>query len=343
MKRVRRMPPALLLVLLGTAAPVPASAERQCLPGADGFIAMRLQGSIDEDIRWAEPELACTGMARPDGRGLRLRFAAEHGGGELAVLFAAPDLGIGASGRGVPVNVTVLDGPGERIYGTQGEERCTFDEVEQRLLAVPGLPPRSYRVTARGFCVAPARALDGDGAVLLSRFDFAGFVSWQEDPAATGSGEDAVAMHSLVPAAAPVPAPEPDLFPQLRRTELAVKTAAGSHRFTAWIADDDRSRARGLMFVRALPPDTGMLFVFDRPQFAGFWMKNTYLSLDLVFIAADGTVVNVVADAKPLSLDPIESAAPVRYVLELVAGTAARIGLDAGDRVILPDRGNVLP
>jgi uncharacterized membrane protein (UPF0127 family) len=87
------------------------------------------------------------------------------------------------------------------------------------------------------------------------------------------------------------------------------------------------------MYVRELPPDTGMLFVFDQPQFASFWMKNTYLSLDLIFIAADGTVVNVAAWAKPLSLDPIESAAPVRYVLELVAGTAARVGLKPGDRI----------
>jgi hypothetical protein len=86
------------------------------------------------------------------------------------------------------------------------------------------------------------------------------------------------------------------------------------------------------MFVRELPPDQGMLFVFEAPQYRGFWMKNTYLSLDLIFIAADGTVVNVAANAKPLSLDSIASAAPVRYVLEVVAGTAARIGLKVGDR-----------
>jgi uncharacterized membrane protein (UPF0127 family) len=87
------------------------------------------------------------------------------------------------------------------------------------------------------------------------------------------------------------------------------------------------------MYVRELPPDTGMLFVFEQPQFASFWMKNTYLSLDLIFIAPDGTVVNVAADATPLSLDPIESAAPVRFVLELMAGTASKIGLKAGDRI----------
>jgi uncharacterized membrane protein (UPF0127 family) len=92
------------------------------------------------------------------------------------------------------------------------------------------------------------------------------------------------------------------------------------------------------MHVRELPPDTGMLFVFELPQAVSFWMKNTYLSLDLAFIAPDGTVVNVAADATPLSLEPIESAAPVLYVLELAAGTAARIGLEAGDRITLVGR-----
>ncbi len=216
-------------------------------------------------MRWTEPALACEGMSRPDGRGLRLRFAGPRAGGELAVVFAAPELGAGASGKTIPVNVTLLDGAGERIYGTQGDSRCAFDEVEQQLLESAALPPRSYRVSARGFCTAPARAMDGNGAVFVTRFDFAGLVSLGADGGA--------------------PRPQPDLFPALERTELKAKTAGGSHRFTAWIADDDGTRARGLMYVRELPPDTGMLFVFEQPQFASFWMKNTYLSLDLIFIA----------------------------------------------------------
>ena len=88
------------------------------------------------------------------------------------------------------------------------------------------------------------------------------------------------------------------------------------------------------MYVRELPPDTGMLFIFEQPQFASFWMHNTYLSLDLIFIAADGTVVNIAAGTRPLSFDPIVSTAPVRYVLELVAGAAAKIGLKPGDRIM---------
>jgi hypothetical protein len=239
-----------------------------------------------------------------------LRFAGKRDGGELAVVFAAPELAMGASARGVPVNVTLLDEAGQRIYGTQGDRLCVLDEVEQQALDDAALPPRSFRVSARGFCTAPARAVDGDGAVLLTRFDFAGLVTYREDEAPATAG--------------------------LPRSALVVKTATGSHRFQVSIAADAASRERGLMFVRSMPADHGMLFVFDQPQFASFWMKDTYLSLDLVFIADDGRVVNVVPGARPLSLEPIDSAGPVKAVLELVAGAATGIGLQRGDCVRHP-------
>lgn len=173
----------LLLAQQPIEAPVPPAAR--CLPAHDGFLSMRLRGSIDADVSWREPELGCTGMSRPDGRGLRIRFAGPlEGGGELAIVFAAPELGMGASGRGVPVNVTLLDAAGERIYGTQGDSRCVLDEVEQQAIGDPSYPPQSFRVSARGFCVAPARAIDGEGSVLLTRFDFAGLVTFREDEGA---------------------------------------------------------------------------------------------------------------------------------------------------------------
>ena len=184
-------PAALILLLLGQQASVPPAATvvNRCLPGNAGFLTMRLRGSIEAELRWREPELQCTGMSRPDGRGLRIRFAGPlEGGGELAIVFAAPKLGMGASGRAVPVNVTLLDDAGERIYGTRGEDRCVFDEVEQRPIEHASLPPLSFQVSARGFCTAPARALDGDGAVLLTRFDFSGLVTFREDDGALPSG-----------------------------------------------------------------------------------------------------------------------------------------------------------
>lgn len=122
----------------------------------------------------------------------------------------------------------------------------------------------------------------------------------------------------------------------LPRSEVQVETANGGHVFQVWVADNDRSRQQGLMYIKELPADRGMLFLFERPQLASFWMKNTFVSLDIVFIAADGTVVSIAHDTQPLSLAPIQSAAPVTAVLELAAGTAARIGLVAGDRVRNP-------
>lgn len=177
---------ALLLAVLALQAPAaPASPDgSRCLPGRDGYITMRLRGSIEQEVHWAEPALECTGMSRPDGKGLRVRFAGAIPGGELAVVFAAPELAVGRSARGVPVNVTLLDGSGEHIYGTQGDGRCEFDAVEQHPIDASTLPGRSFRISARGFCVAPARALDGEGSVLVTRFDFAGLVTSAEEAAA---------------------------------------------------------------------------------------------------------------------------------------------------------------
>jgi len=182
------MTPGLIaLLLLGQFAAIDPDAaaapqsQDSCLPDDTGFLSMRLRGSIEAELDWRGSILHCTGMSRPDGRGLRLRFSGPlPGAGELAVVFAAPELGMGVSARSVPVNITLLDRRGQRVYGTRGDRNCAFDEVLQQPLPDPALPPRSFRVTARGFCTVPARALDGDGAVLLTRFDFAGMVTFQE-------------------------------------------------------------------------------------------------------------------------------------------------------------------
>lgn len=126
-----------------------------------------------------------------------------------------------------------------------------------------------------------------------------------------------------------VPAP----LAGLPQSTVTVTTESGEHRFRVWIAQTNAHRSQGLMFVEQLARDEGMLFLFERPQFASFWMKNTPLSLDIVFIGPDGTVVNVATHTRPHSLEPIESVAPVTSVLELVAGTAERIGLAAGSQV----------
>lgn len=123
-------------------------------------------------------------------------------------------------------------------------------------------------------------------------------------------------------------------FAYLPQTDVTILSGGKSHEFRAWIADTPLRRSRGLMFIRELAPDRGMLFLYDFPQFAYFWMQNTYISLDLLFIAPDGRIVNIAEYATPLSTRFIGSEAPVAAVLEVIAGTAGRLGLRAGDRVM---------
>ena len=117
------------------------------------------------------------------------------------------------------------------------------------------------------------------------------------------------------------------------KSELTIDTASGKHRFTVELAKTPRQMAQGLMYRRSLPADAGMLFEFRTPQIASFWMKNTLIPLDMVFIAADGRVVGIHERAVPLSEEPIVSSDPVLAVLELNGGTAARLGIVPGDRV----------
>ena len=87
------------------------------------------------------------------------------------------------------------------------------------------------------------------------------------------------------------------------------------------------------MFRQSLAPNHGMLFPFDPPKMAGFWMKNTLIPLDMIFIKADGTIANIAENTVPLSLDPVVSADEVAAVLEITGGRSAELGISAGDRV----------
>ncbi len=129
-------------------------------------------------------------------------------------------------------------------------------------------------------------------------------------------------------AAQPMPDPAAPVEP------LSVVTATGTHDFEVEIADTNEERARGLMFRTEMAPDHGMLFDFGRMQETYFWMKNTPLPLDMVFIREDGTVANIAQYTTPFSEAPVPSRGPVRFVLELVGGTAHAIGLKAGDRIV---------
>jgi uncharacterized membrane protein (UPF0127 family) len=117
---------------------------------------------------------------------------------------------------------------------------------------------------------------------------------------------------------------------------LQITTASGTHAFQVEIAADNATRERGLMNRRFMPADHGMLFEFDRDAPVSFWMKNTYIPLDLIFISGAGVVMSVVANAEPLSERVIPSGPPCAAVLEVNGGVAAAIGLKVGDKVRHP-------
>lgn len=117
---------------------------------------------------------------------------------------------------------------------------------------------------------------------------------------------------------------------------LVLKTETGDHRFDIEVASTDEERARGLMYRRSLPENAGMLFLYDRPQPAAMWMKNTPIPLDMVFISADGRVHRIESYTEPFSTAVILSEGDVAAVLELNAGQADKIGLKRGDKVLYP-------
>jgi len=114
---------------------------------------------------------------------------------------------------------------------------------------------------------------------------------------------------------------------------LSISTQTGDHAFSVEIAASPETRERGLMYRRYMPMDRGMLFEFERDGPVAFWMKNTYIPLDMVFIARNGKVTRIVDRAEPFSETAIPSGGPCAAVLELNGGVAAQIGLRTGDLV----------
>jgi uncharacterized membrane protein (UPF0127 family) len=118
----------------------------------------------------------------------------------------------------------------------------------------------------------------------------------------------------------------------LREIPLVIRAASKSHRFTVEVAASPREQQTGMMYRRSLAPDRGMLFPYSPPQPVGFWMSNTLIPLDMIFIRGDGTIARI-ATAVPNSLEIVSSTEPVVAVLEIAGGRAAALGIKEGDRV----------
>lgn len=114
---------------------------------------------------------------------------------------------------------------------------------------------------------------------------------------------------------------------------LEVVTPSGRTRLFVEIADTEAKREKGLMFRKEVPPDRGMLFDFKTPREVAFWMKNTLIPLDIIYIRADGSVLSIARNTTPLSEAPIPSGGPIVGVLELAGGRAGELGLMPGDRI----------
>ncbi len=152
----------------------------------------------------------------------------------------------------------------------------------------------------------------------------------------------AVLVFLALAGCSPQPATSQGTMPELDGafdfSRLEIVNDAGERlEFDVYLARTDEQRRRGLMYVRSMPATSGMLFLYDSEDLHSMWMKNTYISLDIVFALADGSISSVIQDAVPLSLKSLASREPVQYVLELNAGSARRFGIGQKSRIVWSD------
>ena len=168
------------------AAITPAVDASNCLPTHDGYLRLRMRGDSNLDIDWRDADMQCDGGPRPGQQGVRLTFAgpAQGRAHNLRFVFGIAAAPGARSAHNVPANVTVIFEGERKLFSTAGDGKCTIDEFTEQSLPAPA-DRHLQRLTARGFCVAPATALAakaGKAGLLLSRFDFAGPVL-EEDAA----------------------------------------------------------------------------------------------------------------------------------------------------------------
>ncbi len=125
----------------------------------------------------------------------------------------------------------------------------------------------------------------------------------------------------------------------LATTPLVIRSGGKQHKFTVEIARSSEEQMRGLMFREQLAPDRGMIFPQIPPRVASFWMKDTLIPLDMIFIRSDGSIAKIEPETTPGSLQPVSSEEPVVAVLELAGGRSAQLGIAEDDVVMWNDPG----
>jgi hypothetical protein len=159
------------------AAPVLSAAATVCLPSGDGYLHAKLAGSVEAKLDWPNNGTRCEGESREKPPGVRLSFQrASSATPNLLLVFGLTAVKEGQPAREIKANLTVIVQGTNRIYGTLGDSRCTVDSLSQRPLE----KAHTFRIEARGFCTQPAHAVRGRGDVLVSTFEFAGPVAYED-------------------------------------------------------------------------------------------------------------------------------------------------------------------
>jgi hypothetical protein len=159
------------------------SAAPGCFAAGNGYLRARLRGAVDLDLDWKDPEMECEGGPRPSGNGVRVSIGGpERGEGRrIRLVFGIAGVTEGRGGQTLRTNVTILFEGEHRAYATLGDDKCTVDSLTQQRVETLGPGRAIYRVEARGFCIGPATSLSKAERVLLTSFDFAGRVEFEDD------------------------------------------------------------------------------------------------------------------------------------------------------------------
>jgi uncharacterized protein len=154
-----------------------------------------------------------------------------------------------------------------------------------------------------------------------------------------------VLVCGTLPACAAQPAAsaasQPAQLKDFPRSQLTIQRRDGRDTFQVWLARTPAQQEQGLMWIRKLPADSGMLFLLDSPRDMTMWMKNTYVSLDMLFTDSRGRITHIAHRTTPLSEALVSSGGEVSAVLEIAGGEAKRRGIAVGDRIVHPELGGV--
>jgi hypothetical protein len=169
-----------------TSASAPSASDPTpvgCFSSGNGYLRARLRGALDLDLDWKNAEMECAGGPRPAGNGIRVSIGGplRGDGRRIRMVFGIAGVGEGAAGETLRTNVTLLFEGEQRVFATQGDDKCTVDSLSQQRVEPVGGPRAVYRVIARGFCLGPASSLSRDERVFVTSFDFAGRIEFGDD------------------------------------------------------------------------------------------------------------------------------------------------------------------